>query len=352
MPHGWIYALLFAVGLHAQDAPDVARMVHAETLDEAALATALQSSDALVRATAARVAAVRGVLLPALRAQLEKESNAEAARELVRGVVLLGGQDDVAFAASQLSRFPASIDAAFGDALRRTSHAPWSGELRAQPLPVLSLAKPTPAPAEGLTTPVKEPLYTLPLVLPRGLAAELLRDTRCRDGWIGVIDVTRDAAGRVTAVDTKGVQAERGCIEALRTMVRLSLADPGEPAATQMLVMRSGGTRPCFDEAAVSNRVPPLKAKDLKAPQSLTRVEPHYPESVRRGSISGSFTVVAEATISAEGCVRDVRLVQQTVYPELNRALLEALSKWTFAPGTMDGVPVDVLFTLTTRFRH
>ncbi|HYC88200.1 MAG TPA: TonB family protein [Thermoanaerobaculia bacterium] len=349
--------LLFALGLHAQDAASVARTVHDEMVNEAALAQALQSSDALVRATAARVAMVRGVtaLVPSLRTLLEKESNAEAARELVRAVVILGSAEDVAFAASHLSRFPASIDAAFGDALRRTSHAPYSGKLRAEPRPVLSLSKRRGLPPEdtkGASTLLREPLFTLPLAIPRGLGPEILRATRCRHGWIGVADVTRDAAGRVTAIDTKNVRAERGCIEALRTMARLSLAEPGEPASTQLLVMRVAGTRPCFDEAAVTNRVPAMNAKDVKPPRVLDRVEPHYPDSVRRSSIAGNFTVVAEATITSEGCVRDLRLVQQTVYPELNVALLEALSKWTFAPGTLDGVPVDVLFNLTTNFRH
>lgn len=36
---------------------------------------------------------------------------------------------------------------------------------------------------------------------------------------------------------------------------------------------------------------------------------------------------------------------------EINRAALEALAKWTFTPGTLNGVPVDVLFDLTVNFR-
>jgi Gram-negative bacterial TonB protein C-terminal len=39
-------------------------------------------------------------------------------------------------------------------------------------------------------------------------------------------------------------------------------------------------------------------------------------------------------------------------FPELNRAALEALSKWTFTPGTLNGVPVDVLFNYTINFKH
>jgi hypothetical protein len=72
--------LLVALGLHAQDAARVAMV---------------RNATALVRT---------------LRAQLGRESNAEAARELVGAVTLLGSDEDIEFAASQLARFPASID--------------------------------------------------------------------------------------------------------------------------------------------------------------------------------------------------------------------------------------------------
>lgn len=352
--------LLFALGLHAQDAATVARLVNADAVDTAAIEKALQSSDALVRATAGRVAMVRNAtaLVPSLRTRLTSESNAEAARELVRAITLLGGNDDVTFAASQLSRFPASIDAAFADALARTpggNVSRFREQLRAMPLPVLSASKrpgpPLPA-VKGVATPVREPDFALPLVLPRGLGAAILRGTRCKTGWIGVADVARDAAGRVQSVGTKGVYADRACTEALRTIARLSLAEAGPPVETPMLVMRVADAPLCFDEAAVSNAVPVTTGPgDVQAPKVLRRTNPYYPESVRRQG-GGVFSVTAEATITSEGCVRDLRLVQQTIYPELNRAALETLSKWTFEPGTLNGVPVDVLFNLTITFRH
>ncbi|HUR81068.1 MAG TPA: energy transducer TonB [Thermoanaerobaculia bacterium] len=348
-----VLSILLAAGVHAQDAPTIARMVNDLTIDAAALAKAVSSADALTRAAAARVALVRGVaIVPALREQLAAESNAATARELVRAIVILGSNDDVDFASKQLARFPASIDVAFAGALERTSRdvAPYREHLRATPFPAFSLSKQAQREMPGINTPVKPPEFAVPFVLPRGLGDAIIRATRCKSDWVGVANITRDAFGRVQDVDAKGVYADRACTEAFRTIARLVLADPGPAASTPLLVFRSAQARPCFDEAAVTNTVPPLSGGTPTAPKVLRRVEPRVPPSVLRKG-GGQFSVVAEATITSEGCVRDLRLVQQTIYPELNRALLEALSKWTFTPGTLNGVPVDVVFNLSTNFR-
>jgi hypothetical protein len=345
-----LLSVLFAVRLQAQDAASIARLVHASSIDIATLERALQSPDALSRATAARVALVRGVtIVPALRKQLDAERDANAARELVRAIAILGNDSDLEAAASQLQRFPATIDAAFVDAVRRSGRPIDALKVRAWPLPVVSASGGI-NPTKGISIPVKPPLFVVPFVLPRGLGAAILDANRCRAGWVGVVNVARDAAGRVQDFDTKGVRADGGCMDALRTVMRLSLAEAGPPATTPLLVFRPDGARPCFDEAVVSNTVPPLKGQ-VKAPKVVRRAEPRYSDSVRRQA-RGVFTVVAEATITTEGCVRDIRLVQQTIYPELNHATIDSLAKWTFTPGTLDGVPVDVLFNLTFTFRH
>lgn len=110
---------LLTAPLLAQDAASVALMVTEENLD--ALRPALTSTDALTRAAAARVVLVRGLdkRVAELRDILAAEKDAVAAREQIRAIVLLGNDEDVAFAASQLSRFPASIDGDFGEAIGR-----------------------------------------------------------------------------------------------------------------------------------------------------------------------------------------------------------------------------------------
>lgn len=107
--------LLLAVPLIGQDAASIA-------LGDAEPLPGLASSDALTRATAARVLLVRGVTdaAPKLREALGKEHDPSAAREQIRALVILGSDEDVAFAALQLQRFPASIDGDFAEAVGRT----------------------------------------------------------------------------------------------------------------------------------------------------------------------------------------------------------------------------------------
>src|SRR5437773_8763165 len=78
----------------------------------APLTAGLQSPDALARATAARVTAVRGekALVPALRQALANETNGDAAREEIRALVLTGTDDDIDFAAQATAKFPPRMD--------------------------------------------------------------------------------------------------------------------------------------------------------------------------------------------------------------------------------------------------
>jgi TonB family protein len=87
----------------------------------APLTEGLRSSDALSRATAARVIAVRGekALVPALRQALSTETSLDAAREEIRALVLAGGDDDVDFAAQAAAKFPPRMDGVLADAIAR-----------------------------------------------------------------------------------------------------------------------------------------------------------------------------------------------------------------------------------------
>ena len=514
---GALIAVLFlTLSLHAQDPASVALLVTETEL--APLAPALQSADALTRATAARVALVRAAetLVPQLREALGKEKDASAARELMRAVVMLGSDEDVAFAASQLPRFAASIDGDFAEAVGRTgapratalylkhvagSRSPFpaialalwgrtaqingtasrllgagdesafgvvliaamkgrvpleSGVLEAalgspsaeiaadtiwylmethagepQTLPqalrsaattsregdtievafgrevlrrmlgadfveqkqalawlrskegrlrvpkgktvlrFLTLGEQTavdaptepslpPAPRSGThqSITISEPDFRLPIVLPPGLGEAILKKTNCRGGWIGVPKITVDRAGRVQALDLDKVNPSPECRRALETMLRLSLAMPERISAPlesgNMLVVKPAKRAGCFDEDAPREAISGELLRvggDVKAPKVTKRVEPYFPESVRQEMQGGSVLVMAEAIITRAGCVRDVRLLRQSQWPQLNAAAVLALSEWQFKPATLDGVPVDVLFNLTINFK-
>lgn len=86
---------------------------------------------------------------------------------------------------------------------------------------------------------------------------------------------------------------------------------------------------------------------DVKAPIAILRREPDF--SACTGRYSG--IPIAEATITSEGEVRDVRLLS-SVSPCVDTAVLTVLKQWKFKPGTLNGKPVDVVFNLTVQIHY
>lgn len=87
---------------------------------------------------------------------------------------------------------------------------------------------------------------------------------------------------------------------------------------------------------------------DVKAPVVLQRVEPVYPEVARKARVSG--IVILEAVIDRTGAVKDVRVLEGLPFG-LDEAAVDAVKQWRFAPATLNGQPVDVLFNLTVSFK-
>ncbi|HEX7828493.1 MAG TPA: energy transducer TonB [Thermoanaerobaculia bacterium] len=87
---------------------------------------------------------------------------------------------------------------------------------------------------------------------------------------------------------------------------------------------------------------------DIKAPQIISRVEPVYPPGVKRSKVNG--VVVLECVIDDSGAVREAHILK-SLTPALDKAAINAVSQWKFKPGTKDGQPVPVIFTLTVSFR-
>ncbi len=86
----------------------------------------------------------------------------------------------------------------------------------------------------------------------------------------------------------------------------------------------------------------------VKAPVATNRPEPMYTNPARNGRIEG--TVVVEAIISKSGNVQDVRVLRGLPMG-LSEAAEEAVKKWRFKPGTLNGEPVATIFTLTVTFK-
>jgi TonB family protein len=87
----------------------------------------------------------------------------------------------------------------------------------------------------------------------------------------------------------------------------------------------------------------------VKAPVALKRVEPLYPYAVRVYHVTG--IVIMQCIIDKNGDVTDIVVKRRLAAGTLTYAAMEAMRKWKFSPGTIDGQPVDVLFNLTINFK-
>ena len=87
---------------------------------------------------------------------------------------------------------------------------------------------------------------------------------------------------------------------------------------------------------------------NVMAPVSVSRVDPQYTEIARRARIEG--IVVIEAVIDRDGNVTDARVLKPLPMG-LDTAALDAVKRWKFKPGTLNGQPVPVYYNLTVTFR-
>ena len=91
-----------------------------------------------------------------------------------------------------------------------------------------------------------------------------------------------------------------------------------------------------------SNTAPPTSPSILSAP------DPKYPESARRANIEG--TVGVELVIGAQGSVTSAWVAESSGNAALDQAAVDAVYRWRFAPGTLNGSPVETRSRVRVNF--
>ena len=84
----------------------------------------------------------------------------------------------------------------------------------------------------------------------------------------------------------------------------------------------------------------------IEAPRKIRHVDPLYPELARRAGVTGM--VILECVIDRDGKVD--RVVVLRGHPLLDAAAVDAVRQWTYRPTLLNGVPVEVVMTVTVRF--
>ncbi len=87
---------------------------------------------------------------------------------------------------------------------------------------------------------------------------------------------------------------------------------------------------------------------DVKPPEKTFFPSPQYTEIARKARIQG--VVIVEAIIDKEGKVTNVKVLKGLPMG-LDQAAVDAVSRWTFKPATLNGKPVAVIYNLTVNFQ-
>jgi TonB family protein len=116
---------------------------------------------------------------------------------------------------------------------------------------------------------------------------------------------------------------------------------PGVPPA-------GDGNGTAADPRAANDPEAPLRIRaGVSKPVRLYARPPVYTETARKARLQG--VVILESVIDRDGCVRDTRVLKPLPMG-LDRAALDAVRDWVFAPARLEGHPVKVFFTLTIHF--
>lgn len=83
--------------------------------------------------------------------------------------------------------------------------------------------------------------------------------------------------------------------------------------------------------------IPPLRAGgDVKEPRLIKQVHPQFPPGTRG-------LVIVEIIVGIDGRMNDIKFLTP-VSPEAERIAREALAQWVLEPGTLNGIPVNVIW--------
>jgi TonB family protein len=179
--------------------------------------------------------------------------------------------------------------------------------------------------------------------------------TRSWRVWVGAgrtmpLIRRRHVAARLTKL-AQEVPMSRLRLTCAVTTLGLIIAAASWTSLSALPLQRASETR----QPSASPKTPNSKASDdkpIKAgdstmkPRVISEVKPVYPNDAKDAKVQGE--VELEIRIAKNGSVADARVVKSI--PMLDKAALDAVRKWKFAPPTLNGKPVEVLCTITTRF--
>ena len=174
------------------------------------------------------------------------------------------------------------------------------------------------------------------------------------------IDTTTDAAGRFrfdgVERGTHVIQAELPGFRALRQplelrndsdwnrSVTLQVGDLRETISVRE--RRPASVTPLADTGG--SPTPVRVGGNIRAPRKLVTKQPVYPRRMVEAGLEGKVSV--EAVVGIDGRVVRARAATGEAHPDLAQAAVDAVQQWRFEPTLLNGVPIEVVMTVSVDF--
>jgi protein TonB len=187
-------------------------------------------------------------------------------------------------------------------------------------------ALPTPRTMMAFMTPVVPPAPPAPAPPRKALVSHAVTEPPSGAAPVAIPSGIQPETGLIVEPADVGAEIE-GVVEGFGSPLTAEPPPPPAPAPAPPKPIRlSGGL------------TPPSKIRDAA---------PQYPVIALSARVQGD--VIIEATIGADGKVKDARVLRSV--PLLDEAAIAAVRSWEYTPTMVSGQPVPIIMTVTVRFR-
>ena len=125
------------------------------------------------------------------------------------------------------------------------------------------------------------------------------------------------------------------------------VVSPKEAPTTHQVDATKGIVR---DPSKAAKAAPAIKTgASISASYAKTNQKPEYPSQSRRLNEEG--TVVLTILVLADGNAGVVEVKASSGFPLLDQSAKDAVMHWHFNPATVDGIPIDELYSLDIPFK-
>lgn len=214
-------------------------------------------------------------------------------------------------------------------------------------------------PAGPVGLPASEPVKARTVqVWAEGLVSELARSAGCSLGnsvVAGIASVTFRSDGRLKRIEVDRGQLPERCVPVLQALAMTTIAEVHRPMHEDqqqwVILPLSRASAACLDRMVNPTGIVGRQVGDavITTPRKIRDVKPQYPRSMLEARRGG--TVILEATISDDGCTRDLHVVRSSGADALDVAGLLAVTQWLYEPTRLNGAPIPVQMTVSVNFR-